>query len=556
MKTKGYITTGLAAISAMPTLQTQAKTDLRPNIIMILVDDLGYSDLGCYGATDIDTPNLDRLAQEGTRFRQFYNASFSAPTRASVITGQYHHKAGVGYFENHNLGLPSYQGYLNRESITFAEVLRQAGYSTLHSGKWNVGVETDQLPLQRGFDHTFGFKGGATAFYNIDGRSYRNAPLKFLKEDQPYTLESDKYLTDAITDFAIESIENQNREFKGQKPFFLYLAYNAPHYPLQAPAEDIEKYRGRVADGFDAIRQERYENVKRLGLLPANNAIAHRDDSLNYWRQLTYDQQQYWQREREVFCAMVDRVDQSVGRILEVLRRLGKDQNTLIIFCSDNGPQGTIPYQGAGPQIYSARPEGPTGAPNSAGLTNSYWSQVGASPFRNYKRTLYEGGISSPFIAWFPGHVKAGQIVDGIGHIIDLAPTFYDVAGAKYPAHFNGVNTYPLPGKSLLPVLVGKADHVDRSEPLFWEREGHHAIRQGKWKYIRDFQAGEDELYDIEADRGENINLVDKYPEVADRLKTLWEDWADHNGVVKDYRRLLHGQLKNQYHYRVNDTLF
>lgn len=545
MKKTTYFQTGLAALGAATALQGQAKTDQRPNIIMVLVDDLGFTDLGCYGS-GIETPNLDRLANEGIRFRQFYNASISAPTRASVITGQYHHRAGVGYFEGSNLGLPAYQGFLNQESLTFAEVLRQTGYSTLHSGKWDVGLERDQWPNQRGFEHSFNFRGGASAYYDVNGDDFAlngiRKPLEFFKDNEPYKLGKGDYLTDVITDNAIEFIENQDREFKGSKPFFLYLAFNAPHAPLQAPEEVVAKYRGRLAIGFDSLRQRRYENAQRIGVYPKNNAMAHRDDSLVYWHQLTYDQKEYWQREREVFSAMVDRVDQSIGRILATLHQLGKDGNTLIVFCSDNGPQGFLQYTGFGPQVYSKRPDGPVGSPNSYETPNSNWSQAGTAPLRNYKRSVYEGGIGSPFIAWLPGRVKSGEIVDGIGHIIDLAPTFYELAGAKYPTTYNGITVNQLPGRSLLPVLEGKVDHVERNAPLFFEREGHRAVREGKWKYVRDTYAHEDELYDIEADRGENVNLAAQHPDIVADLKAKWHEWATQNGVVEDFSRIKGGR--------------
>lgn len=545
MKTTTYLHASLASLCAVPIVQGQAKTDQRPNIIMVLVDDLGFTDLGCYGS-DIDTPHLDRLASEGIRFRQFYNASISAPTRASVITGQYHHRAGIGYFENCNLGLPGYQGFLNRESLTFAEVLRQAGYSTLHSGKWDVGMDREQWPNQRGFDHSFNFRGGASAYYDVNSEDFglngSKKPLEFFKDNEPYLLGKGNYLTDVITDNAIEFIENQDKEFRGSKPFFLFLAFNAPHAPLQAPQDVIAKYHGKLSMGFDSLRQRRYESAQRIGVFPKNNSMTHRDDSLVRWNQLTYDQQQYWQREREVFTAMVDRLDQSIGRLLATLRLLGKDQNTLIVFCSDNGPQGFLQYTGYGPQVYSTRPEGPVGSPYSNETPNSNWSQAGAAPLRNYKRSVYEGGISTPFIAWLPGRVRAGQIVDGIGHIIDLAPTFYELAGAKYPTTYNGVTVNKLSGHSLLPVFEGKIDHVERNEPLFFEREGHRAVREGKWKYIRDTYTHVDELYDIEHDRGENINLASKYPNIVKTLKSKWHEWAQQNEVVEDFSRIKGGR--------------
>jgi arylsulfatase len=518
-------TTGL--IIAGNTLAADARNESKkPNIIMVIVDDLGFSDIGPYGATEIETPNINRLAAEGIRFRQFYNNSISAPTRASLITGQYQHKAGVGYF-NVNLGLPAYQGFLNKESLTFAEVLKQAGYTTLMSGKWHVGDDENQWPNQRGFDHFFGFIGGASNYYDI-GQKGRNE-VALVKDNKPYKLEQGKYLTDEIANNALEFLDKQKND---QKPFFLYLAFNAPHWPLQALPEDIAKYKGKYTIGWDSLRQVRYENAKILGVISPNQKITNRDKALKSWTQLTYDEQQLWQRRQEVYAAMIDRVDQEIGRILNKLKELKDEQNTLIVFISDNGAQG-----GNGTTVYTQRNTGPVGSPGSYETQNSNWSQTGNSPLRNYKGTPYEGGISSPFIAWFPSKIKAGTTVNGVGHLIDLAPTFYELAGAKYPTVFEGVETNQLPGKSLIPVLTGSAEVVNRDKPLFWERGGNRAVRYGKWKYVSAFPENKDELYDIEQDRGENINLANQYPDVVAELKTKYDEWAKENEVI-DYNKL------------------
>ena len=520
--------TGLLTTGLMVAANAQAATpkESKPNIIMIMVDDLGFSDVGPYGASEIQTPNIDRLAKEGIRFRQFYNNSISAPTRSSLITGQYQHKAGVGYF-NVNLGLPAYQGFLNKESLTFAEVLKQGGYSTIMSGKWHVGDDEDQWPNQRGFDKFFGFIGGASNYYNI-GEKGRNE-VALIKNNKPYQLEQGKYLTQEIANNAIEFLDEQNKE---QKPFFLYLAFNAPHWPLQALPQDIEKYKGKYAIGWDSLRQVRFENAKRLGVVSQDQKLTRHDAAVKPWNKLTYDEQQLWQRRQEVYAAMIDRVDQEIGRVLTKLKELKKDDNTLIVFISDNGAQG-----GNGTSIYTQRNTGPVGSPGSYETQNSNWSQTGNSPLRNYKATPYEGGISAPFIAWYPEKIKAGTITDGIGHLIDLAPTFYELAGAKYPTTYHGVKTNALPGKSLLPVLTGKNDIVQRGEPVFWERGGNKAVREGKWKYVSAFPENKDELYDIESDRAENNNVADKYPEIVAGLKAKYADWAKKNDVV-DYNKL------------------
>jgi arylsulfatase A-like enzyme len=511
-------------LAAMPALAQKAS---RPNIVLVLVDDLGFSDIGPYGATELETPNLDKLAAQGLRLKEFYNNSICAPTRASLLTGQYQHKAGVGYF-NVNLGLPAYQGFLNHESLTLAEVLKTGGYSTLMAGKWHVGDDKDQWPNQRGFDKFFGFIGGASNYYEIGSEEKATAPL--VKNNQPYYLQPGKYLTEEITNNALGFLDEQDKE---KKPFFLYLAYNAPHWPLQALPADIAKYKGKYQVGWDSLRQLRYQNAIKKGLIDPNQKISAHDTQLKPWKTLTYDEQQYWQTRQEVFAAMIDHVDQGIGRLLAKLKELKKDENTLIIFISDNGSQG-----GNGLRPYTQRTTGPVGSAGSYETQNSNWSQTGNSPLRSYKDSPYEGGISAPFIAWYPKLIQANTIRQGTAHLIDLAPTFYELAGIKYPDAYKGVKANSLAGKSLLPLLTGKADHVDRGEPLFWERSGKQAVRDGKWKLILPAGANPQyELYDLEADRGENNNLAAANPEVVTRLKAAYKEWAAKNDVV-DYNKL------------------
>ncbi len=307
----------------------------KPNIILVMVDDLGYSDFGAYGS-EILTPTIDKLAAEGLRLREFYNNSICAPTRASLITGQYHHKAGVGYF-NVNLGVPAYQGWLNKESLTFGEVLKQAGYNTYLSGKWHVGNDSLYWPNQRGFDRFYGFIGGASNFYDISPYKDRVPPVELVENNRRINLEPGKYLTDEITSHAISYI-NESKN----KLFFLYLAYNAPHWPLQAPAEDIAKYKNRYAIGWDSLRKERLAKQVKLGIANPKQTVAAHDPEVIDWQSLTFDEQQLWQRKMEVYAAMVDRVDQNLARLLAELKRLKKDDNTLIVLISDNGAQGGL----------------------------------------------------------------------------------------------------------------------------------------------------------------------------------------------------------------------
>jgi arylsulfatase len=509
---------------ALPSFSQKAS---KPNIILIMVDDMGYSDVGPYGS-EIKTPTLDKLAAEGIKFREFYNNSICAPTRASLVTGQYQHKAGVGYFDV-NLGLPAYQGYLNKESLTIAEVLKQNGYNTLMSGKWHLGKDSLAWPNQRGFEQFYGFIPGASNYFDI-GKYGQAPPVILVKNNKKVKLKDGEYLTNTITDNAIDFLKEQN---KTNKPFFLYVAFNAPHWPLQALPEDIAKYKERYDIGWDSLRAERLAKQKALGIVEPKQKVAARDSDVPLWSNLTYDQQQLWKAKMEVYAAMIDRVDQSVGRILNTLKELKKDDNTLVIFISDNGAQGGYSSPARKPE----RNSGPIGSPGSYDYQEQSWAYVSNTPLRNYKNNMHEGGFSSPFIAWFPRQIKGGSFVKGSAHLIDIAPTFYELAGATYPSTYNGVTPHPLAGKSLVPVLTGKTSAVNRGEPLFWERAGNRAVRKGNWKIVSTYPAYQWELYDLETDRGETNDLASQHPEVVNELSADYFRWADKTGVV-DYDKI------------------
>lgn len=524
-----FIIALLAMFSSAIAQPIQAQTK-KPNIILIMVDDMGYSDLGAYGS-EIQTPNIDKLAYEGLRLREFYNNSICAPTRASLITGQYPHKAGIGYFDV-NLGIPPYQGFLNKESLTFGEVLRQVGYSTLLSGKWHVGNDSLHWPKQRGFDRFFGVIGGGSNYFDAEpmplGRPY---PVVILEDNQRQKPKANSYyFTDEITNHAVQFLDEQN---KVDKPFFLYLAYTAPHWPLQALPEDIAKYRGKYDAGWDALRKERLTKQFKLGIITQAqaDAAAARDVEVPDWDNLTFEEKQLWKAKMEVYAAMLDRADQGIGKVLAKLKELKKDDNTLVIFISDNGaPAEDMAHRD---KNQAGRNTGPVGTAGSFESQGKPWSFVSNTPFRSFKSFAYEGGISSPFIAWFPGKIKAGNIAKGTAHLIDLAPTFYDLAGASYPSTFNGVTTNQLPGKSLSNLLF-KGEELQRSEPIFWERAGNRAVRRGKWKLVSIYPSYSWELYDLEKDRGEAQNVARLNPLVVDELSKLYFQWAKQNGVV-DY---------------------
>ena len=520
---KAILTLLLAAISLNGFSQAANASKGKPNIILILADDLGYSDIGAYGS-EIKTPNLDRLANGGIRLKEFYNNSICAPTRASLLTGQYQHKAGVGYFAN-DLGLPAYQGYLNQESLTLAEVLKQQGYTTLMSGKWHVNGDNVSNPWQRGFDHVLmsengsyfdqgDYNGGQKRPYTEDGKPYLLAPNKF-------------YQTDVITEHAVKYIDVERKK---DKPFFLYLAYTAPHWPLHALPEDIARYKGKYDIGWDELRKQRFARQKQLGIVDANARLSTKDADIYDWSKLSYDQKTQWATKMEIFAAMVDRMDQGIGKVLAELKKIGQDDNTLIVFISDNGApaEDLVKWHNG-----ATRNSGPLGTIGSYESQSKNWSYASNTPFLAFKDYTYEGGISSPFIAWYPAKIKAGTISKGTGHIIDIAPTFYELAGATYPKKYKNVTPNALAGKSLLPVLFGQQTTVTRNEPLFWERAGNRAVHDGKWKLVSTYPSYTWELYDLEKDRGETENVARLNHDVVSRLSVAYFEWAKKTGVVE-----------------------
>ena len=527
-----YLFLSLVLLSSFSILAQAPKS--KPNIILIMVDDMGYSDLGSYGS-EINTPNLDKLAAEGIRFREFYNNSICAPTRASLLTGQYPHRAGIGYFDV-NLGLPPYQGYLNKESLTLGEVFKANGYSTIISGKWHVGKDSLSWPQQRGFEKSYGIVGGASDYFDINPMPFGRtpSPVVMLKNNvRQYPKDNSFYFTDEIGNNAVSFLEEQNKE---HKPFFLYVAFTAPHWPLQALPEDIAKYKGKYDLGWDSLRTLRLNRMKASGILPPNQTIADHDKEVPLWNKLTYDEQQFWKAKMEVYAAMVDRMDQNVGKILDKLKDLKKDDNTLIVFISDNGAQGGFSSFNTANRA-QVRNSGPVGSAGSFDYQEQNWAYLSNTPLRQYKNNFHEGGYGSPFIAWYPKAIKAGSIAKGTAHLIDLAPTFYELANAKYPLEYNGTKSNTLPGKSLLPVLKGEQNQVQRNEPIFWERAGNRAVRKGKWKIVSTYPSLKWELYDLDADRGETKDLAESNPQIVNELAEEYFKWAEKNGVV-DYERI------------------
>jgi len=494
---------GLGVTSLLtPNLLSAAEPDrTRPNIVLILADDMGYSDLGCYGG-EIETPNLDRLAAEGLRFSQFYNCAKCSPTRNSILTGLYHQQTDVGQGKN---------------CVTIAEALRPAGYTTLAAGKWHVG----STPMDRGFERYFGMLGGACSYF-VPDKTFRLDREAFATKDKNF------YTTNAFTDYALEFLDEAGR--KG-KPFFLYMAYNAPHYPLHALPEDIEKYRGKYMKGWDALRKERYARLIRMGLidkkwaLSARGADTHRSFSdIPPWERV--EDKRAEDLNMAVYAAMVDRMDRNIGRILNKLKQLKAADDTLVMFLSDNGG---CPYE------RNRTKDIPPGPAESYRTYDSPWANVSNTPFRLYKRFNHEGGNATPFIVRWPAVIKkGGAVTHQVGHIIDVMATCLDVAGAQYPSHYEGRDVTELEGESLLPVFEGR--ERKGHDAIFWEYMRNKAVRQGKWKLVT---VGDNpwELYDMQTDRTELNDLSAKMPEKVEELAGLYDAWVRRCKTAKIEKR-------------------
>ena len=509
----------------------------RPNIVLILNDDMGFSDIGCYGG-EVQTPNLDRLASGGVRFTQFYNTARCCPSRASLLTGLHPHQTGVGHMMT-DWDLDGYRGDLNDRCVTIPEGLREAGYATYMSGKWHISRHLDpkgpvhSWPLQRGFDRYYGIITGAANYFAAKTLTRDNQPI-----EPP---EHDWYLTDAISDQAVDFIRNHDAAHTGL-PFFLYAAYTAPHWPLHAPPEDIERYRGRFDAGWDVLREQRLQRMVDRQLLNPNWQLTERDPTQPPWSSAEHKQ---WQARRmEVYAAQIDRMDQGIGRIVSALEATGQLGNTLIVFLADNGgcaeelgcwqnpsamPICTAQTRDGRPVRFGNSPKVIPGAEDTYQSYGIPWANVSNTPFRLYKHWVHEGGIATPFIAHWPAGLEArGEWRHQPAQLPDVMATFLDVAGAGYPAAFRGRKMPPLEGYSLTPVFRNLDS--DR-EALYWEHEGNCAIRQDNWKLVKRFP-GDWELYDMEADRTETNDLARKHADVVRELAALWSHWAQRCAVT------------------------
>ncbi len=475
----------------------QSATAPRPNIVLIMCDDMGFSDVGCYGG-EIDTPNIDKLAAGGMRFRTFYNNAKCEHTRASLLTGQWWHHVGAS---------PT----VHYSAATFGERLREAGYRTLMAGKWHAG----QTPFERGFDRYYGLTDGCCNYWN-PGHARDGEPEPAKKSIRRWAIDGEQFLpftppdkdfytTDAFTDRAISNLE----EFKDEtKPFLLYLAYTAPHYPLHASRDDVAKYLGKYgAVGWDSLREQRFARQQKLGVLPPGARLSPRDPELPAWDSIAEADRELWDLRMATYAAMIDRMDQNIGRLIAKLDETGKAENTLIFFLSDNGAcedssdRSTVP--GAMPwEVTSYMTQG------------RVWANASNTPYRKYKTTDYEGGTRTPMIAFWPQQIASGAITDRVGHLVDFVPTMLELAGAGLPAE--------LDGNSLTPALRGESD--ERKWPIYFQFGKSRAIRDQNWKLVK-YDKGAWELYDLANDPTELLDLADMQPSLVKKLASDWETW-------------------------------
>lgn len=533
----------------------------RPNIILIMSDDMGFSDIGCYGSA-IDTPVLDGLATKGLRFTQFYNTGRCCPTRASLLSGLYPHQTGIGHMMS-NRGLDGYRGDLNNHCVTIAQVMKAAGYSTYMAGKWHVtphvNPNNDGLkhnwPRQRGFDRFYGTIHGAGSFFDPNSLT-RDNMLISPHADPEYKPET-YYYTDAISDHASRYIN----EHEKVQPFFMYVAYTAAHWPMHALPKDIAKYKDKYDAGWDVLRDTRYKKMLEMGLIKPEWKLSPRDKRSPAWKDA---KDKEWELNLiEVYAAMIDRMDQGIGKIVQSLEKTGQLDNTLILFFQDNG--GCAEGMGRGNKI-SYRDKDPLtlkpmkatdlqldmipqrtrdgrvvkqGRNVMSGGADTYhgyglsWANASNTPFREYKHYVHEGGISTPLIAHWPKGIPAarhGQFERQPGHLIDLMATCVDLSQAEYPSTFAGSKIHPMEGVSLAPAFSGK--NVGRKNPIFWEHEGNRAVRDGQWKLVAKGRNSKWELYDIEADRSELNNLAESKTDKAEELAAKWQAYAERTNVL------------------------
>ena len=541
------LATLLSPVLALAAGQAFAEPAKRPNILLIVADDLGYTDLGAYGA-EISTPNLDKLARTGAKMTSFYASPFCSPTRAMLMSGSDNHLVGFGDMAElitpEQRGKPGYEGNLNDRVVPMAQVLKDAGYRTAMAGKWHLGVKEEFSPATSGFEQSYAMvMGGASHWGDQSGIVAMDPakPPKAIYRENGKAIDIPRdgfYSSQAFTDKLLDYLKSGE---KSGKPFFGYLAFTAPHWPLHAPDADIAKYEGRYKEGYDKLRKERLERMKRLGIVPADTPVYEGHAHWPKWESLTPAQQEAEARRMTVYSAMVDHMDRQIGRVLDYLKAKGELDNTFIFFMSDNGADGNSVYDVGRTREWIEKDmdnsTANTGKPGSFIEYGPGWAQVGSTPFKLYKSFMYEGGIAVPAIAWGPG-IKGGALKREFAHVTDVAPTIFELAGARHPGtEYQGKPVLPLRGKSMVSWLQGKASTVrSDQDAVGWELGGRKALRKGDWKIVYANKPwGKDgwELYNIAKDRTESRDLADENPQKLGEMIVAWKQYVAETGTLE-----------------------
>jgi len=523
--------------------QASSAEDARPNILLILADDMGYSDLGAFGS-EIETPNLDELAASGMRLTNFHVHSTCSPTRAMMLSGVDAHKAGLGTMRGletpEQQGQPGYETHLNFQIVTFANVLKDAGYHTYMSGKWHMGEAEEMLPHSRGFEESFALVPGSATHFSQHGALRDRAVAEYRDNGVSVQLPEQFYSTEFHTDKIIEQIDKHHGD---GKPFMAYASYTAPHYPLQAPDEFIDKYQGVYDVGYDAIRSQRIEKLRQLGLIDASLEPAPQNEVWPAWDELTDQQRKVEAKRMQVYAAMVDALDHHVGRLIDHLEQIGELDNTLIVFLSDNGAEGTNPMDVLGndewvPATFDQSYDN-MGKDQSFVWYGPGWAHVSATPYKLYKSYVTEGGLRSPTIVSMPGVVPPGTVSGAFASILDFYPTFLELAGAEYPSdNYQGREVHALQGESMLPLLSGETETVhDADYVVGLELFNRRALYQGDWKITwinKPWGKGDGlwALYNLKDDPAEQNDLADSHGEKLTEMLALWQQYVKDNGVL------------------------
>ncbi len=499
----------------------------KPNIILILTDDMGFSDLSCYGG-EIPTPHIDSLAEQGVKFSQFYNATRCCPTRASLLTGLYQHRAGVGGMTDKK-EVSGYQGYINEQSTMISEVLHESGYFNILTGKWHVGWEEGVLPWDRKFDRNLCIHAGGLHYSDQSGGRGKR-PI-YLNRDEisrddprlmPTPSDSQWYGTRLWTryglKFAQEAIDKE-------QPFFWYMPYVAPHFPCMAPEEMVAKYLGKYMEGWDKLRQDRIDRQKQSGLIAEDCQLSERPETVAAWDSLPDEQKQQLDHTMAIYAAMMDEVDRAVGQMIAFLKENGQFENTLFLFMSDNGSS----HEGGDLGKFKINKGGRPGDGQSDIFVGTCWANLHNAPFRKSKMFSHEGGSASPLIACWPDGISANpEWITTPAHVIDILPTLVDITGSSYPSERHGHQVFPCDGVSLKSLLSGEGDLDPR--PLYWEHFGKAAIRVGDRKLVR-YGGRPWELYDLGKDRTETTDLAAAHPDEVNSMLEQWQGWANEVGV-------------------------